>query len=296
MSFFRRKIDPHTLSARMAGPGDLVSLGRMIHSASRRFLTATIEETPDLFSSDPTAVLVQGDRLVAAFTLGWRAAPVAWIRTLLIAEQIAPDRVLHMLSDPLFDIIRHEGVSLVAITLDEWSEPWLRRPLELNGFVSMVEVIGYENIHFARPATGNQAVNVRRAEDADFEAVIALDMACFPLPWAKGAEIYGPAIKQSPYFVVAEFGGKPVGYAFVTGHHGGKLFHLVRIAVLPAFQGSGIGVRLLAEVVDFCVRQRADVLTLNTQADNHAAQRLYERFGFQRTGDRQTVLGREIAR
>ncbi len=39
----------------------------------------------------------------------------------------------------------------------------------------------------------------------------------------------------------------------------------------------------------------ADVLTLNTQADNHAAQRLYERFGFQRTGDQQTVLGREIA-
>jgi ribosomal protein S18 acetylase RimI-like enzyme len=39
-------------------------------------------------------------------------------------------------------------------------------------------------------------------------------------------------------------------------------------------------VRLLAEIVDYCAERQADVLTLNTQADNHAAQRLYEWLAF----------------
>ncbi len=295
MSFFRRKIDPQTLVARLAEPGDLISLGRMTHSASRRFLTASIEETPIVFTTDPTAVLVQDKKLVAALTFGWRSAPVAWLRTLLIGEQIAPERVLHMLGDPLYDYLRSEGVSTVAITLDEWSEPWLRTPLERNSFVPMVEVVGYEKTRFDRPASGNQAVVVRRADHTDLPTVLALDAACFPLPWVKSAEIFGPAIDHAPFFVLAEFAGQAVGYAFLTGHYGGKLFHLVRIAVLPAWQGSGVGVRLMAEAVDFCVRQHADVLTLNTQADNHQAQRLYEWFGFRRTGEQQTVLGRQIA-
>jgi ribosomal protein S18 acetylase RimI-like enzyme len=93
---------------------------------------------------------------------------------------------------------------------------------------------------------------------------------------------------------VAEFGGELVGYAFLTGHQGGRLYHLVRIAVAPGYQGRGIGVRLLAEVVDYCSSRRAHVLTLNTQADNHTAQRLYEWFGFTRNGDHQIVMGCEL--
>ena len=62
---------------------------------------------------------------------------------------------------------------------------------------------------------------------------------------------------------------------------------LCRVAV---HQGQAIGVRLLADVVDFARVRSADVLTLNTQAHNTSAQRLYEWFGFHRTGEQQTVL------
>lgn len=296
MSFFRRKIDPHTLSARLAEPTDQVSLGRMVHSASRRFLTTSVEETPDVFVTDPTAVLVMGNRLAAALTLGWRAAPVAWVRTLLIAEQIALDQALRMLSEPLFPLLRDEDISLVTITLDEWSEPWLRKPLEQNAYTPMVEVIGYEKSRFDRPTAGNQAATVRRAGRGDLATVMRLDAACFPLPWVKSAEVFGPALQSAACFLIAEFSGQPVGYAFATSHQGGHLVHLVRIAVLPAFQGSGVGARLLADVIDFCASRQVDTLTLNTQADNYAAQRLYERFGFRRTDDRQSVLGRRIDR
>jgi ribosomal protein S18 acetylase RimI-like enzyme len=182
-------------------------------------------------------------------------------------------------------------MTLASVTLDEWSSPWLRKPLLDLGYQSMVEVVGYEKDRFNRPAAGNRAVTVRRAEPSDLQAVLALDAACFPLPWVKGAEIFEPAIVSSPCFLIAAFGVEPVGYAFVTSHQAGQLFHLVRIAVAPAYQGLGIGIRLLAEIVDFCASRHAELLTLNTQADNYTAQRLYEWFGFVRTGEQQTVLG-----
>ena len=76
----------------------------------------------------------------------------------------------------------------------------------------------------------------------------------------------------------------------MTTHLGGRLVHLVRIAVLPAHRGIGLGARLLAEVVGYARSLGADSITLNTLTYNAAAQRLYEHFGFRRTGEQQRVL------
>ena len=55
-------------------------------------------------------------------------------------------------------------------------------------------------------------------------------------------------------------------------------------------RGQSIGVRLLADLVAFARVRGADLLTLNTQSYNTDAQRLYEWFGFRRTGERQAIL------
>ena len=89
---------------------------------------------------------------------------------------------------------------------------------------------------------------------------------------------------------MAELNGAVVGYAFVTIHFGGRLVHLVRIAVRPSHQGREIGVRLLAEITAHARAVGAGSVTLNTQANNTSAQRLYEWFSFRRTGEVQTVL------
>ena len=137
---------------------------------------------------------------------------------------------------------------------------------------------------------------IRHAEPTISRAVLELDRLCFPVPWVKGEEIFAPAILESPCFFMAMLDRLPVGYAFATVHQGGHLVHLVRIAVDPQYQGQGIGVRLLAEVVRFCARQGTTVLSLNTQADNYRAQRLYEWFGFTRSDDRQRVFGSALPR
>jgi ribosomal protein S18 acetylase RimI-like enzyme len=100
----------------------------------------------------------------------------------------------------------------------------------------------------------------------------------------------GQAITEGTFFVVGELGGRTVGYAYATSHFGGRLLHLVRIAVDPRKQGRGIGVRLLAEVIRFAQEQQAHIVTLNTQAYNTRAQRLYQWFGFTDSGERQPVM------
>ena len=90
--------------------------------------------------------------------------------------------------------------------------------------------------------------------------------------------------------MVAEINGQVIGYAFATSHFAGRLMHLVRIAVLPQYRGQAIGVRLLADLVDFARVRGTDLITLNTQSYNTDAQRLYEWFGFRRTGERQAIL------
>lgn len=295
MSFFRRKSRSDALTARRVTRDDQPRLARLIETAALRFLTSEVDEIAGLFQHDPSAVLLEQGRIVGAASFGWRTAPVAWLRTLLLDNDVITGEALDKLAQVLHATLRQEHVTLAAVTLDDWSATWLGSPLARLGYVPMVEVVGYEKYQLERPHAGNQVVRVRPAQRADTAAILALDAACFPLPWVKGDEILGAAVLSSPFFIVAEFGGRLVGYAFLTGHQGGRLYHLVRIAVAPEYQGRGIGVRLLAEVVDYCASRRAHVLTLNTQADNHAAQRLYEWFGFARNGDRQTVIGYDLA-
>ena len=58
------------------------------------------------------------------------------------------------------------------------------------------------------------------------------------------------------------------------------------VAVAPAAQGRGLGDRLLTALLDEAARRRAPAVSLEVRADNPAAQRLYERHGFVRTGVR----------
>jgi ribosomal-protein-alanine N-acetyltransferase len=60
--------------------------------------------------------------------------------------------------------------------------------------------------------------------------------------------------------------------------------HLVRLTINPGMQGYGIGSALLAHALRSYRQQGIRQVTLNTQTDNKAAQRLYAKFGFQPQG------------
>jgi ribosomal-protein-alanine N-acetyltransferase len=99
-------------------------------------------------------------------------------------------------------------------------------------------------------------------------------------------------LQEAAHFAVAELASRIVGYAYssLTGRHG----HISRIAVDPAYQGQGIGIRLLSETIRFFEQNRAFGITLNTQQDNARSRRLYEWFGFKLLGDEAYLFTRPL--
>jgi ribosomal-protein-alanine N-acetyltransferase len=62
--------------------------------------------------------------------------------------------------------------------------------------------------------------------------------------------------------------------------------HVATISVHPEQRGQGISRLLLAQVLEEGIRRKAILATLEVRAGNHAAQALYQRFGFKVVGDR----------
>ncbi len=291
MSWFRRPFDPRYATARLALPHDAKQIGVLGRRAPWYYLTSSLEEAVALVPHEPTAVLEYDKQIVAALQIGWRLSPNAWLRTVLIDSRVDIEPTLRLMLPHIYQVLPSHDITALFVTIDPGNEPWLRAPLQAVGFARIMDVWSYEKEVLNIPSEGNQDVTVRSIQPDDLSRVLEVDALCFPAPWAKGQEILEPAILNAPYFTVAEWDGKIIGYTHVTLHYHGRQAHLVRIAVKPEFQGRSIGVRLLAEVVQFCQHQRVDRLTLNTQAGNKEAQRLYEWFGFRRTGDAQVVLG-----
>jgi ribosomal protein S18 acetylase RimI-like enzyme len=275
---------------REATPDDLTAISRLLSTSAHRFMGFPSANLPGLLAGAPAEVLEAGKEIWAAAISGWRADATTWLRGLVMTDGLFVGPTMDMLLPPFHERLRAQGVSKVFYAGDEAADLWIQPVLTARGYARETEIVVYEKPRLDVPARGNEAVRVRRALPIDLPTILQIDRVCFASQWTKDKSIIEPAIFEMPYFVVAELDGQLVGYAFATMHFEGRLVHLVRIAVLPSYQGRQIGVRLLADVAEFARRHGADVLTLNTQAHNTAAQRLYEWFGFYRTGEQQTVL------
>jgi ribosomal protein S18 acetylase RimI-like enzyme len=137
------------------------------------------------------------------------------------------------------------------------------------------------------------AVNVRPAGRADHPAIIAADLGAFQSPWQMSPELIELAMARADLLTVAEVDGQMVGYQLTTPSHQGA--HLARLAVLPAWQGRGIGGALVSHLVDHYMRRGAREVTVNTQDSNAASLALYRRFGFTLTQTRFPVYQAGLA-
>ncbi|MBM3784191.1 MAG: GNAT family N-acetyltransferase [Acidobacteria bacterium] len=79
-------------------------------------------------------------------------------------------------------------------------------------------------------------------------------------------------------FAVVEHDGVPIGRFY--GWHGLEHSVLIEITLLPPWRGQGIGGELVARFVE----EAGQRVTLHVEESN-PARRLYERFGFQPTGE-----------
>lgn len=290
MRLFRRSLDLSTAAPRAAEPDDLSAITRLLRNSVHRYASYPHPHLPSLLGSAPAMVLGSGREIWAAAVAGWGFNGTTWLRAFTLADGLMVGPALDLLLPAFHRQLAEQGVAALFYAGDEAADTWIQPALVSRGYMRETDVVVYEKTRLSVPSGGNQVVRLRQAEAVDLPEVLAIDRECFAAQWHKDESILGPAIFEVPYFIVAEVAGQIVGYAFCTSHYAGRLVHLVRIAVRPSLQGQSIGVRLLADVVAFAREIGADTVTLNTQAHNTSAQRLYEWFGFHRTGEQQTVL------
>jgi ribosomal-protein-alanine N-acetyltransferase len=113
--------------------------------------------------------------------------------------------------------------------------------------------------------------------------VMRIEQQVYPRPWSLGV-FYGELGHRdgSRCYVVARVGATVVGYA-------GLLFsdhdaHVTNVAVDPLWHRSKVGSRLMLTLARQARLAGARSMTLEVRVSNHAAQSLYNQFGFAPVG------------
>jgi ribosomal-protein-alanine acetyltransferase len=129
-------------------------------------------------------------------------------------------------------------------------------------------------------------VNLRAADPADLDAIMALERASFPTDAWSEAMMREELSSRHSWYVVAEEAGRLAGYAGLRAPKGAKDADIQTIAIAEGFRGRGRGRMLLTAMLEEAVRRGVREVFLEVRADNPVAQALYASEGFAEVGRR----------
>ncbi|MBN8654577.1 MAG: N-acetyltransferase [Anaerolineae bacterium] len=166
---------------------------------------------------------------------------------------------------------------------------WWHDLLVQNGFEQRFNIVLLElrSENFSNYPTP-QDIYIRPMQEADFVTVEQIDRQAFGTFWHNTLDSLQRAHGQAFYSSVAEDESGVIGYQLSTGNPFGA--HLARLAVRPEAQRKGVASALVQNLIQKAGALQSGRLSVNTQQDNHASLRLYEKLGFVRTGEYYPVL------
>lgn len=130
--------------------------------------------------------------------------------------------------------------------------------------------------------------NIRRAGPSDLISIMEINLKTLPEHYSD--YFYESLLAELPEaFIIAEIGGKHVGYIMCKTEFGFSNFkklgfvkkgHVVSIAVVEEHRKKGIGNALVEESVNGVKLRKCDEFYLEVRCSNNEAVRLYEKLGF----------------
>ncbi len=117
---------------------------------------------------------------------------------------------------------------------------------------------------------------------ADLDEVLEIERGSYSHPWTHGN--FSDSLRSGYQAQLLRVGNELLGY-FVA-MKGVDEVHLLNITVAPRWQGQGWGRLLLDALALWSRGQGAQWLWLEVRVGNERAQRIYERNGFRRVGER----------
>lgn len=118
---------------------------------------------------------------------------------------------------------------------------------------------------------------LRELTSDDIDALIEIEKASSSLPWSDNL-FKSEVAREGGHKIGVELDGKLVGFGF--GAQDNDSWHVMNLAVMPEVRKSGVGSRLLAELVEAGELAGANEHLLAVRASNEAAINMYKSFGF----------------
>lgn len=233
--------------------------------------------------SEPFLGVEKNNRLVSALACPRDETAIRWVR--LFAHLNWNEKELQTAWQVLFQQaqLTHsptEPVTFAALGLS----PWFSDLLESSGFQHTQDIIVliWEGV-LPEERPFPREVRIRPMHSADLAEVAALDRAAFAPLWHQTHAELEQALDQAAYASVAVMDRTLIGYQISTStpYHA----HLARLAVHPDLQRLSIGYGVVRELLEVFRGRGISTVTVNTQNDNLASQKLYEHLGFHRTGE-----------
>lgn len=290
---------PSRENIRLLTSEDCPLIERLLRTSEYIYQRFTLDELPLLLKHYPCVGFFHGSSLHGFLLAQGVNPPCAWIGGFGVSwgESRTYRSILSRLLVSLYPELAARGVLSLHYSGNDAAQDWLRAVLLTYDFFPYHHLYSYDKFDYHIPARGNQQVIVRPVDlsnprSKDMQALLSIEEVCFEDLWRYDRTAFTDILATHPYFVTAELNGQVVGYQFnaIDSDYG----YLVRIAVHPAVNGQGIGVRLMAEAVNFFARARVSRIMLNTQQDNVRAHRLYEWFGFLRLEQMGFVLRKDL--
>ena len=122
------------------------------------------------------------------------------------------------------------------------------------------------------------------AAEADLEAIEAIEVACFSLPWTREQLLSQLPDEQHEFLTAKDDTGAVLGYVgMMTVLDEG---YISNVAVRPDCRRRGIADALIREMLDAADRRELAFVTLEVRSGNEAAIALYAKQGFLPVGRR----------
>lgn len=246
---------------------------------------------------EPTALTERSPFLVATHSglaVGCLGCPpdlpgVAWLRAFAVASGYRLERAWQQLWEMAGGRLRDLQVERVAgLPIEGWFETLL----DQSGFETTNAVVFFER-ELSRPIP-NSTGRSRPIASADETPLLELDHLAFEPFWQLSGDSLQAALGLADSATLIELEGGIIGYQITTSSPFGA--HLARLAVHPDRRRQGFGRELVLDSLHSARKASLGRLSVNTQADNLASQRLYRKLGFQETGQRFRVYEAQLAK
>ena len=135
-----------------------------------------------------------------------------------------------------------------------------------------------------RTVHGSNPWNIQRATLENLNVLVALEKACFSVPWSRksfAAELEGNQFSRMLMVPHPEYGLEVQAIGYICAWMVFEEIRFLNLAVHPEFRRRGLATQLIGEAIRLGRAEGCCRGMLEVRESNHAAKKLYEFFHFQ---------------